>query len=159
EAGPHGRRTDARLSEAPGTTPRVGVRRGRALSGRFVPPGDKSITHRALLLGGLASGLTRITGANPGEDCARSARAIAAMGADVAGNGDGWTLRGASDSLRAPDIAIDCGNSGTTMRLVAGLVAARPWTVTLSGDASLSGRPMRRIAEPLARMGAVVEGR
>jgi len=134
------------------------VRRGRALSGRFVPPGDKSITHRAILFGGLAGGVTRITGANPGEDCARSADAMSALGSEVTPSGDGWTILGTSGALRAPAAAIDCGNSGTTLRLVAGIVAARPWTVTLTGDASLSRRPMRRIAEPLERMGARLEG-
>src|SRR5262249_61383613 len=99
----HGRRAGPRLSEAPGTTPRVGVRRGRALSGRFAPPGDKSITHRAILFGGLAAGVTHVSGAKPGEDCARSAHAMSALGSEVTPGDGGWTIRGTSGSLHAPD--------------------------------------------------------
>jgi 3-phosphoshikimate 1-carboxyvinyltransferase len=134
------------------------VRRGRALSGSFAPPGDKSITHRALLFGALAAGVTRVTGANRGEDCGRTATAVAALGATVEPTPDGWRIEGAAGRLRQPETAIDCGNSGTTLRLVAGPVAARPLDVRFTGDASLSRRPMRRIAEPLTAMGATVEG-
>ena len=141
------------------TAPRVGVGRGRRLSGSFVPPGDKSITHRALLFALLAVGRSRITGANPGEDCARSAAAAATLGARIERTADGWVVEGTGGRLRAPLEPIDCGNSGTTLRLLAGIVAAHPFAVTLTGDASLSRRPMRRVAEPLIRMGAVVEGR
>jgi len=138
---------------------RLAVRRGRRLEGAFRPPGDKSITHRALLLGLLAEGVTRVTGANPGEDCGRSAAAASALGADVSYTAGDWTLQGTGGALGAPAAPIDCGNSGTTLRLLAGIVAARPFTTTLVGDASLSGRPMRRIAEPLGLMGARLEGR
>jgi len=134
------------------------VRRGRALSGSFAPPGDKSITHRALLFGALAAGVTRVTGANRGEDCGRTATAMAAMGATVEPTPDGWRIEGTAGRLRQPETAIDCGNSGTTLRLAAGPVAARPLDVRFTGDASLSRRPMRRIAEPLTAMGATVEG-
>jgi 3-phosphoshikimate 1-carboxyvinyltransferase len=135
------------------------VRRGRALSGSFAPPGDKSITHRALLFGALADGVTRITGANRGEDCAHTAGAMAAFGATVRSMPEGWEVLGTAGALRAPagDV-VECGNSGTTLRLVAGPVAARPLDVRFRGDASLSRRPMRRIAEPLVAMGATVEG-
>ena len=138
--------------------PRLGVVRGRLLSGDFSPPGDKSITHRALLFGMLADGVTRIRGANPGADCARSASAARALGAGVLAHAEGWDVSGTSGALSASVTPLDCGNSGTTLRLLAGIVAAHPFTTTLTGDASLSRRPMRRIAEPLTRMGARLAG-
>jgi 3-phosphoshikimate 1-carboxyvinyltransferase len=134
------------------------VQRGRPLAGSFTPPGDKSITHRALLLGLLAAGTTRVSGANRGEDCAHTAACVAALGAGVTATGDGWEVRGVAGAVGEPREPLACGNSGTTMRLLAGIVAARPFTTRLTGDASLSRRPMRRIAEPLARMGAAVQG-
>ena len=134
------------------------MRRGRALSGSFAPPGDKSITHRALLFGALADGVTRVTGANRGEDCARTAAAMVALGATVDPTSDGWRVIGTAGALRQPATDVDCGNSGTTLRLAAGPVAARPLDVRFTGDASLSRRPMRRIAEPLTAMGATLEG-
>ncbi len=136
----------------------MGVRRGRPLAGTFAPPGDKSITHRAILFGLLAQGTTRIRGANPGEDCAHSLRAAVALGARAQAVTGGWDLHGTDATLHACDAPIDCGNSGTTLRLLAGIVAGHPMTTTFVGDASLSRRPMRRIAEPLNRMGASVEG-
>ncbi len=138
--------------------PRVGVVRARALNGEFAPPGDKSITHRAVLFGLLADGVTEIRGANPGQDCASSAAAAASLGAVVVRAGTGWDLTGTAGRLRASATPLDCGNSGTTLRLLAGIVAGQPFTTTLIGDVSLSRRPMRRIAEPLARMGARVSG-
>ena len=134
------------------------MRRGRPLSGSFAPPGDKSITHRALLFGALANGVTRVTGANRGEDCARTAAAAASLGATVESTGEGWRVLGTAGALRAPAGDVECGNSGTTLRLTAGPVAARALDVRFTGDASLSRRPMRRIAEPLVAMGATVEG-
>jgi 3-phosphoshikimate 1-carboxyvinyltransferase len=134
------------------------VRRGRRLGGSFTPPGDKSVTHRALLFAALAEGVTTIRGANPGEDCRRSAAAITALGATAAAAAGGWDVAGAGEALRQPESPLDCGNSGTTLRLVAGIAASHPLDVTLAGDASLSRRPMRRIVEPLSRMGATLEG-
>ncbi len=149
-----------------GSTPGLGVQRGRPLAGAFTPPGDKSITHRALVFGLLADGVTRVHGANRGEDCARSATCGEALGAQGKRTPGGWELHGTAGTLRAPHADLKCGNSGTTMRLLAGVVAAFPaagasrsFTARLTGDASLSHRPMRRIAEPLERMGARVEGR
>ncbi|HTQ47683.1 MAG TPA: 3-phosphoshikimate 1-carboxyvinyltransferase [Polyangiaceae bacterium] len=133
------------------------VSRGQRLAGRFTPPGDKSITHRAVLFGLLAAGETVIHGPNAGEDCANSLAAAGALGARV-GRGSGtWTLRGAGGSLRAPDATIDCGNSGTAMRLLAGIAAGQPFATGLAGDASLSRRPMARIVAPLRAMGARIE--
>lgn len=136
----------------------MAVRRGRPLSGEFSPPGDKSITHRALLFGALAEGETRVTQANPGEDCAHSAAAAARLGARVERIAEGYLVHGTAGALAQPDGPLDCGNSGTTMRLLAGAIACQPIRVTLVGDASLSRRPMRRIVEPLTRMGATLEG-
>ncbi|MFN8588570.1 MAG: 3-phosphoshikimate 1-carboxyvinyltransferase [Candidatus Eisenbacteria bacterium] len=133
------------------------VRRGLPLAGRFVPPGDKSITHRAVLFGLMAGGVSRVHRPNPGEDCVASLHAAAALGAEVAREGAEWSITGRPDSLLPPAEPLDCGNSGTTMRLLAGLLAGRGTPATLVGDASLSRRPMARILEPLARMGARIE--
>jgi len=136
----------------------VSVRRGGVLCGEFTPPGDKSITHRAVLFGLLAEGETRISHANPGEDCAASCAAAVALGAGLASEAGAIRMRGTAGMLTAPTHALDCGNSGTSMRLLAGIAARIPAATTLIGDASLSRRPMRRIAEPLERMGARLEG-
>ena len=133
------------------------VRRGRTLAGRLVPPGDKSVTHRAVLFGLLAEGTTRILGPNPGEDCTRSLVAARAFGAQAQADAEGWTLRGTGMRLREPSAAIDCGNSGTTIRLLAGIAAGAAFRTRLFGDASLSRRPMARIAAPLRAMGATIE--
>lgn len=133
------------------------VRSGRPLSGCFAPPGDKSITHRAVLFGLLAEGISRITFPNPGEDCLGSLRCAEALGAAVERDADGWTLTGAGARMRAAGGGLDCGNSGTTMRLLTGVLAGRPFDSRLEGDASLSRRPMARVIEPLSRMGARIE--
>lgn len=132
------------------------VRAGRPLGGRFTPPGDKSITHRACLFGLLAEGETRIRGGNTGEDCARSLAAAALLGAGIRREGAETIVLGTAMAPRADGAAIDCGNSGTTMRLLAGIVAGRPGECLLDGDASLRRRPMVRVIEPLERMGAAV---
>jgi len=130
------------------------VEGGRPLTGRVRVPGDKSVSHRALLVGALASGRSTVRGLSDGDDVARTATALRAMGAEIS---DG-TVRGGPDVLRAPDAPLDLGNSGTTMRLLAGVAAGRPGTSVLTGDASLSRRPMDRVAVPLRLMGAEVEG-
>lgn len=136
----------------------VSIRRGRPPEGAFTPPGDKSITHRAILFGLLAEGESRVAAPNPGEDCGRSAEGARALGAAVVADAQGLRITGTGGRLAAPGGPIDCGNSGTTMRLLSGIVARSESPTVLTGDASLSRRPMRRIAEPLTRMGAVVEG-
>ncbi|MDP3939490.1 MAG: 3-phosphoshikimate 1-carboxyvinyltransferase [Deltaproteobacteria bacterium] len=140
------------------------VKGGAAIRGEVSVPGDKSISHRAIILGALAEGETRVTNLSPGEDNRRTVDAFRAMGVAIieeeSAQGSrvvrvtGAGLRG----LRAPAAPIDCGNSGTAMRLLAGVLAGQPFESTLIGDASLSRRPMRRVAEPLRRMGAHVEG-
>jgi 3-phosphoshikimate 1-carboxyvinyltransferase len=130
------------------------VAAGAPLVGRLRVPGDKSVSHRALLLAALANGESVVRGLSDGDDVARTAAAICALGATVAGE----HIHGGPDRLAAPRAALDMGNSGTTMRLLAGVVAGWPWTTQLMGDASLSARPMDRVAIPLQAMGARVEG-
>ncbi len=138
------------------------VRPAGPLRGEIAVPGDKSITHRALLLGALADGTTEIAGPLDGEDCRATARAIAALGVavDAAPGAPVWRVRGQGlGGLAEPPDVLDCGNSGTSMRLLAGVLAGQPFLGILTGDASLRRRPMRRVVEPLARMGAQCWGR
>ena len=126
------------------------------LSGRVTVPGDKSISHRALMLSALAVGESRIEGLLEGEDVLATAAAMRAMGATIERDADGvWHVHGVGvGGLLQPEVALDMGNSGTSTRLLMGLVASHPTTATFIGDASLSGRPMGRVIEPLGRMGA-----
>ncbi len=122
-------------------------------------PGEKSISHRAILFAALAEGTSVIHGLSDGADVAASLAAVEAMGVRVEHNDDGSvTLHGGRSLLHQPTSPLDCGNSGTSMRLLAGMVAGLPWETVLVGDDSLSNRPMDRVAEPLELMGAVVEG-
>lgn len=134
---------------------------GAPLLGIARVPGDKSISHRALMFSALADGETAIRGLGSGADNARTRRAIEQMGAQVRDEPSGAiVVTGAGlDGLRGPADAIDCGNSGTSMRLLCGLLAGQSFDSTLTGDESLSRRPMRRIAGPLGLMGATIEGR
>ena len=124
-------------------------------------PGDKSISHRAALLGGLARGVTEVHGYLEAEDCLRTIGAIEALGVDVTRKGPGeYRIAGAGlHGLDEPEDVIDCGNSGTTSRLLLGILAGQPFWTMLTGDASLRRRPMGHVAEPLRRMGATVVGR
>jgi 3-phosphoshikimate 1-carboxyvinyltransferase len=126
------------------------------LSGRARVPGDKSISHRALILGALAVGETRITGLLEGEDVINTGKAMRALGATVERTGEGaWRVRGVGvGGFAQPDAPLDFGNSGTGCRLLMGAVAGCPITVVFDGDASLRTRPMRRIVDPLELMGA-----
>jgi 3-phosphoshikimate 1-carboxyvinyltransferase len=128
------------------------------LSGKVRVPGDKSISHRALILGALAVGETRISGLLEGEDVLNTAKAMRALGAKVERSGDfAWTVRGVGVAgFAQPETPLDFGNSGTGCRLVMGAVAGCPITAVFDGDASLRGRPMRRILDPLELMGAKV---
>jgi 3-phosphoshikimate 1-carboxyvinyltransferase len=129
------------------------------LRGTIRVPGDKSISHRALMFAGLAVGQSRITGLLEGEDVLATAAAMRQFGADIARGNDGvWTVHGAGlGSLLEPKTALDMGNSGTSTRLLMGLVASHAITATFVGDASLSGRPMGRVIAPLSQMGAGIE--
>ena len=130
----------------------------RGLTGELTVPGDKSIAHRALLLGALAEGTTVVTAFPGGADVLTSHAAIRALGAAAERAGETVRVEGTAGTLGpAGSTAVDCGNSGTTMRLLSGVVAAGAGTTVLDGDASLRRRPMTRIAEPLIAMGARVE--
>ncbi len=125
------------------------------LTGRIRVPGDKSISHRALMFGALAVGQSRIAGLLEGEDVLATAAALRAMGARIAKEGDAWVIDGVGvGSLLQPGRALDMGNSGTSTRLLMGLLASHGITAAFTGDASLSQRPMGRVIEPLAQMGA-----
>jgi 3-phosphoshikimate 1-carboxyvinyltransferase len=128
--------------------------RAPPLRGRPRVPGDKSISHRALIFGALATDVTRIRGLLEAEDVVSTARAVVALGAVAEKCGDFWEVKGRGPGgLRAPSHPLDFGNSGTGTRLMMGVVAAHPMTVTMTGDASLSCRPMRRVLAPLTQMG------
>lgn len=134
------------------------ARRGSALHGDANIPGDKSCSHRALIVGALASGTTRISGLLESDDVAATARAVAALGATVTRDAPGdYTVTGTA--WTSPAAPLDCGNSGTSARLLLGACAGvAGLAVTLTGDASLSKRPMRRVTAPLERMGARFDG-
>ncbi len=129
------------------------------LKGRIRVPGDKSISHRSIMLGALAVGETKVTGLLEGEDVLSTAAAMRAMGAQVERTGEGaWSVHGVGvGSLLQPKAPLDMGNSGTSTRLLMGLVATHPITATFVGDASLSKRPMGRVIDPLSTMGASFE--
>jgi 3-phosphoshikimate 1-carboxyvinyltransferase len=128
------------------------------VAGTVRVPGDKSISHRALILGALATGAGRVRGILDSADVRATAGVLRALGADVPAVAPDMTVRGrGTRSLRASDRPLDCANSGTSARLMAGVLAAHPFSSTLVGDASLSRRPMQRVAQPLAAMGASFE--
>lgn len=127
------------------------------LAGRVRIPGDKSISHRSLMFGGLASGETRIRGLLEGEDVINTSRAMRAMGADIRKTGDEWIVRGTGNGcLLAPERPLDFGNAGTGCRLTMGLVGVYDFESVFVGDASLQSRPMGRIFDPLRQMGVEV---
>jgi 3-phosphoshikimate 1-carboxyvinyltransferase len=131
------------------------------LEGEAEVPGDKSVSHRAALLGALAEGVSEVQGYLEAEDCLRTITAVQALGAEVTRKGPGHyrIAGGGLRGLSEPGDVVDCGNSGTTARLLAGVLAAQPFCTMLTGDASLRRRPMGRIAEPLRAMGATIAGR
>ena len=132
---------------------------GGQVRGTLTLPGDKSISHRAFLLASLARGTSRLSGVLDSEDCKATAHALAQLGIDLRETSPGdWIVEGRGpDGLQASDTPLDLGNSGTSMRLLCGLLAACPFPTTLTGDASLSQRPMERVASPLREMGAHIE--
>ncbi|TPN56263.1 MULTISPECIES: 3-phosphoshikimate 1-carboxyvinyltransferase [unclassified Mesorhizobium] len=133
------------------------ARKSSALSGTARVPGDKSISHRSFMFGGLASGETRITGLLEGEDVMRTGAAMKAMGAHIEKRGTEWVIRGTGNgALLQPEGPLDFGNAGTGSRLTMGLVGTYDMETTFIGDASLSGRPMGRVLEPLRQMGVQV---
>ncbi|MFH1277803.1 MAG: 3-phosphoshikimate 1-carboxyvinyltransferase [Candidatus Eisenbacteria bacterium] len=137
---------------------RYRIRPGAAPRGRAVVPGDKSVTHRALLLGALAEGETDIRRPNRGGDCLATAAALRALGVSIEERERGWLVVGRGGELAAPRGPLDLGNSGTGVRLLAGVLAGQSFAATVDGDDSLRRRPMGRIVKPLRAMGAVIEG-
>ncbi|MBI4253502.1 MAG: 3-phosphoshikimate 1-carboxyvinyltransferase [Candidatus Rokubacteria bacterium] len=140
---------------------RFRVRPVARLAGRVEVPGDKSVSHRAALLGALAEGITEVHGYLEADDCLRTLAAVQALGCEVTRKGPGhYRIAGAGPGgPQEPGDVIDCGNSGTTARLLTGLLAGQPFVTVLTGDESLRRRPMGRVTEPLARMGATFVGR
>lgn len=124
-------------------------------------PGDKSISHRSLMLAGIANGQSRISGLLEGEDCLSTLKIMKKLGVDITRDNSGsYLVEGNGlDGLKEPDDTLDCGNSGTTMRLLSGLLAGRPFYSVLAGDNSLNSRPMDRIITPLTKMGANIWSR
>ena len=131
------------------------------LTGEAHVPGDKSISHRSLILGAMAVGETTITGLLEGQDVLDTAKAMRAFGAEVTDHGGGrWSVHGVGvGGFAEPDQVIDCGNSGTGVRLIMGAMATSPISATFTGDASLNKRPMARVTDPLALFGCEAVGR
>jgi 3-phosphoshikimate 1-carboxyvinyltransferase len=144
------------MYDLPPARPLRSLRPHAGLTGRISVPGDKSISHRALMFGALAVGKTRISGLLEGEDVLRTAAAMRALGAQIERSGDAWLVAGRGiGGLSEPDDVLDMGNSGTAARLVCGILASHPVFAVMTGDVSLRRRPMRRVTEPLAACGAV----
>ncbi|MEC7670598.1 MAG: 3-phosphoshikimate 1-carboxyvinyltransferase [Pseudomonadota bacterium] len=138
----------------------MSAHKSSGLSGEAHVPGDKSISHRSLIFGALAVGETRVTGRLEGQDVLDTAQAMRSFGADVEKQGDTWVVQGVGvGGFAEPDHVIDCGNSGTGVRLIMGAMATCPIAATFTGDASLNKRPMARVTDPLALFGARSYGR
>jgi 3-phosphoshikimate 1-carboxyvinyltransferase len=132
----------------------------KPLSGDITVPGDKSIAHRAVIFGSIARGRTRIFNLSGGEDNSRTVRAFRQMGVAIGRDGDALSIEGRGwRALQAPRETVDCGNSGTTMRLMSGLLAGLPFHSELDGDSSLRQRPMQRVIDPLTQMGARIKSK
>ena len=129
--------------------------RARGLRGELTVPGDKSVSHRAVMFGSIAQGLTQIDNFLQGADCLSTIACFRSMGVEIENLGDRVLVHGKGmRGLKQPESVLDCGNSGTTTRLISGILAAQDFDVTLTGDASIQKRPMKRIMDPLAQMGA-----
>ncbi|WDZ76749.1 3-phosphoshikimate 1-carboxyvinyltransferase [Ensifer adhaerens] len=145
------------MSQGLGQGP-VTARKSDGLKGTVLVPGDKSFSHRSLMLGGLAAGETRITGLLEGADVIATGRAMQAMGARIRKDGDTWIVNGVGNgALLAPEAPLDFGNADTGCRLIMGLVGVYDFETTFVGDASLSRRPMARVLDPLRQMGVQVK--
>lgn len=128
------------------------------LKGELTVPGDKSVTHRAVILGALGAGVTEVRGYLDAEDCRSTIECMRAMGARITFRGKVLLIQGRAMKLKEPVLPLDCGNSGTTARLLMGVLAGQPFKAELTGDASLSRRPMKRVTAPLKKMGAYFPG-
>lgn len=130
------------------------------LKGSIEIPGDKSISHRSVMFGSIAQGVTRVTNFLPGDDCLSTISCFRKLGVVIEENEDGLTIYGNGfDGLKEPNELLDVGNSGTTIRLLLGILAGRPFFSSLIGDQSIGKRPMTRVTEPLRTMGAKIDGR
>lgn len=142
---------------------RIKIKQAKGLGGEIRVPGDKSISHRAAIVGSIAEGTTRIKGFADGDDCNRTLKVFRQMGVRIErkrGEKPVIEIHGQGlHSLREPERIIDVGNSGTTIRLLTGLLSAQPFFSVLSGDSSVRNRPMKRVVEPLKKMGARIQGR
>ncbi len=133
----------------------INIQNSKGLRGEITVPGDKSISHRAVMFGSLSDGLTEVTNFLQGADCLSTIDCFRRMGIEIENRPDKILIHGRGlHGLKAPSSALDVGNSGTTARLISGILAAQPFQTTLTGDASIQKRPMRRIMEPLSMMGA-----
>lgn len=134
------------------------IKKASHLKGIIQVPGDKSISHRSVMFGSIAKGTTEIHGFLQGADCLSTISCFSAMGVTIKNQGDTVFVHGRGmRNLKKPDGILDCGNSGTTTRLISGILSAQPFDVTLTGDESIQKRPMKRIIEPLSRMGANIQ--
>ncbi len=132
------------------------IRPAKGLSGAVRLPGDKSISHRYAMLGGIAAGDTRLKNYSTGADCASTLACMRALGVASEKDGESIVIHGGGAALKPPGAALDCGNSGSTIRMLSGILAGQNFTTVLSGDESLSRRPMARVIKPLEQMGAKV---
>ena len=128
----------------------------RSVAGALRPPGDKSISHRYAMLAAIAEGDTRLENFSTGADCASTLGCVRALGVEVERTGNSVLIRGRGHKLQAPESPLDCGNSGSTMRMLSGILAGQDFESELTGDESLSRRPMARIITPLEMMGAKI---
>jgi 3-phosphoshikimate 1-carboxyvinyltransferase len=135
----------------------VKVSAAKQIRGSVRTAGDKSVSHRYAMLAGIAEGTSEFENFSSSADCASTLACMEALGARVRRNGNHVEVDGVGGGLQAPQRELDCGNSGSTMRMLSGIVAAQPFTSVMSGDASLSKRPMKRVIEPLQKMGAKID--
>jgi len=136
------------------------IKKAQKIAGEIVVPGDKSISHRAVMFGALAEGTTEIEGFLPGADCLSTISCFSRMGVEIVQDGDKVTVHGKGwYGLNEPEQKLDVGNSGTTIRLISGILSSQPFHVVLEGDESIAKRPMRRVVGPLREMGAKIDGR
>jgi 3-phosphoshikimate 1-carboxyvinyltransferase len=137
---------------------KIKVKPAKSMKGEILIGGDKSISHRAAIISAMATGETRIENFSPAADCASTLSCLESLGVTVKRDGSTIVIGGVGKTgFRPPTSPLDCGNSGTTMRLLAGVLAGQPFTSILIGDDSLSTRPMKRVIEPLSQMGAVID--
>ncbi|HEX8925978.1 MAG TPA: 3-phosphoshikimate 1-carboxyvinyltransferase [Terriglobales bacterium] len=129
----------------------------KSIDGSVRPGGDKSISHRYAMMAAIASGTTKLENFSTAADCASTLGCVEALGCPVRRNGSSVEIDGSDATLRAPAAELDCGNSGSTMRMLSGILAGQPFTSVMTGDDSLRRRPMRRIMDPLSKMGANIE--